>query len=162
MRSCSFSWRRRAISEAWFADISGACMGRHAANFGSCRSLSTQRPSTERTQPGPRRNGSSRQWCATPVDFVAHSPQSAKVCSHLTNAAGSHICLCRPGQRSDQGLNGGGEAGIFIADVTVSFVVTRFSLHIAWRNGREGRERAAQCNGASCLAKILGRNRASD
>lgn len=61
------------------------------------------------------------------------------------------------GQASDQ-IKGKwwGEAGIFIADVTVSFVVMRFSLHVAWRTGREGRERAVQCNNATCLAKILG------
>lgn len=60
------------------------------------------------------------------LSHTRHS--SAKICSHPTNSAASHICLCRPGQRSDQGLNGDSKTGIFIADVTVSFVVTRFSL----------------------------------
>ena len=52
MRSRSFSWRNRAISEAWSADIGVACVvGRHAAAAGSCRNLSTQRRSTESRRP---------------------------------------------------------------------------------------------------------------
>jgi hypothetical protein len=52
MRSRSFSWRNRAISEAWFADIGVACVvGRHAAAVGSYRNLSTQRRSTESRRP---------------------------------------------------------------------------------------------------------------
>src|SRR6185312_5712091 len=52
MRSRSYSWRSRAISEAWSADIGVACVvGRHAADAGSCRSLSTQRRSTESRRP---------------------------------------------------------------------------------------------------------------
>lgn len=44
MHSRSFSWGRRAISEAWSADIGVACVvGRHAAHAGSRRNLSTQR-----------------------------------------------------------------------------------------------------------------------
>src|SRR5438309_9898695 len=52
MRSRSFSWRSRAISEAWSAGIGVACVvGRHAADAGSCRSFSTQRRSTESRRP---------------------------------------------------------------------------------------------------------------
>ena len=52
MRSRSFSWRSRAISEAWSAGIGAACVvGRHAADAGSCRNLSTQRRSTESRRP---------------------------------------------------------------------------------------------------------------
>src|SRR6185312_9040025 len=52
MRSRSFSWRSRAISEAWSANIGVACVvGRHAADAGSCRNLSTQRRSTESRRP---------------------------------------------------------------------------------------------------------------
>jgi hypothetical protein len=46
MRSRSFSWRNRAISEAWSADIGVVCvLARHAADVGSCRTFSTQRAS---------------------------------------------------------------------------------------------------------------------
>ena len=52
MRSRSFSWRSRAISEAWSAGIGVACaVGRHAADAGSCRSFSAQRRSTESRRP---------------------------------------------------------------------------------------------------------------
>jgi hypothetical protein len=52
MRSRSFSWRSRAISAAWSADISAACVaGRRAADVGSGRSFSTQRRSTESRKP---------------------------------------------------------------------------------------------------------------
>lgn len=52
LRSRSFSWRSRAISEAWSAKIGVACVvGRHAADAGSRRNLSTQRHSTESRKP---------------------------------------------------------------------------------------------------------------
>jgi hypothetical protein len=52
VRSRSFFWRSRAISAAWLADIGVACVvGRHAADVGSCRNLSTQRRSTESRRP---------------------------------------------------------------------------------------------------------------
>lgn len=52
MRSRSFSWRSRAISPAWSADIGVVCLvGRHAADVGSCRNLSTQRRGTESRRP---------------------------------------------------------------------------------------------------------------
>ncbi len=48
MRSRSFSWRSRAISEAWSADIGVACVvGRRAADVGCGSNCSTQRRSTE-------------------------------------------------------------------------------------------------------------------
>src|SRR5882672_2056261 len=52
MRSRSFSRCKRAISAAWSADGTVACVvGRHAADAGSCRTLSTQRRSTESRRP---------------------------------------------------------------------------------------------------------------
>lgn len=52
MRSRSCSWHSRAISEAWSTNTGVACVvGRHAADAGSCRSLSTQRRSTESHRP---------------------------------------------------------------------------------------------------------------
>ncbi|WP_152033741.1 hypothetical protein [Bradyrhizobium sp. DOA9] len=54
MRSRSFSWRNRAISEARSAGIGVACVvARDAADAGSCRSLSAQRRDTD-----PRRSSS--------------------------------------------------------------------------------------------------------
>src|SRR5437899_8474511 len=52
MRSRSFSWRSRAISEACSADIGVAyVVGRHTAAVDSCLSFSTQRRSTESRRP---------------------------------------------------------------------------------------------------------------
>lgn len=51
MRSRSFSCRRRAISEVRRARLGVALRGRHATDAGSCRSLSTQRRSTESPRP---------------------------------------------------------------------------------------------------------------
>ena len=52
IRSRSFSSRSRAISEACSAGIGAACVvGRHVADAGSFRSLSTQRRKTESRKP---------------------------------------------------------------------------------------------------------------
>src|SRR4051812_39567499 len=52
IRRRSFSWRSRAISEAWSADIGVACVvGRRAANVGCGANRTTQRRSTESRRP---------------------------------------------------------------------------------------------------------------
>src|SRR5947209_16577916 len=65
-RNRSFSWRSRAISEAWSAGIGAAwVVGRHVADAGSCRNLSTQRRSTESRRPSSLATAVTERWLDT-------------------------------------------------------------------------------------------------
>ncbi|WP_407120943.1 hypothetical protein [Bradyrhizobium sp. STM 3561] len=80
-----------------------------------------------------------------------------------TAAAGPHICPCWQANHQIKGYMVGAETGIFIADVTVSFVVTRFSQHVDWRNGLQGRVRRVECNSCDLpVQNVWVRERASD